>query len=120
MAKFVEINSSLTIAVVAGMEALDATDYKSHAPDRLNAKAAWVDTRVLIKQGLYWYPAEIANYATVKSLNQNGKLTIGAFSDTCPNQEEVEAKRDELLKALEQYHIIEKKKTPKSSTEDNA
>ena len=68
--------------------------------DKLNARPMWNNLKVKIKEGIGFYPAEVANWDTVKQLANKGILTVGAETDTCENQVEVEKE----VKKLESAH----------------
>lgn len=109
MKKFVQISSTITIEVTGGLQSIDATNYRSSQENRLNIKTAWTKLRVLITQGVGYYPAEIKNWNTVKKLAALDKITIGAESDTCPNQEQVEIIRNRIINATKENEIREAK-----------
>lgn len=81
MAKMVQIQSSITIKVTCGLQNNDVTNPDAHIPDRLKISAEWPKYSVLIRAGAHNYPAEIANWASVKALAKDKILTIGATSE---------------------------------------
>lgn len=101
MAKFVRIQSEKTINVTAGLQHQDVTNPDAHIPDRLKVSPSWPKLTVLIKRGAHWYPAEIAEWNTVKALANDKILTIGETSDNCDDNEVV-AKSEELKRNTEE------------------
>lgn len=101
MAKFVRIQSEKTINVTAGLQHQDVTNPDAHIPDRLKISPSWPKLTVLIKRGAHWYPAEIAEWNTVKALANDKILTIGETSDNCDDNEVV-AKSEELKRNTEE------------------
>lgn len=97
--KFVQISCSNPIVVTAGLQSIDSTNYRSPKADRLSVKPAWTRFRVLIKQGINWYPSEILEWNSVKDLAEQEIISIGNQADTCPNQEEVQELKNKLAKA---------------------
>lgn len=95
---FVRIQSNATINVTMGLQNQDVTNADAHVPDRLKVNPLWPKLTVLIRQGVHWYPSEIAEWPTVKALVEDKVLTIGEFSDSCEEQEETQATKD-VLKA---------------------
>ena len=90
MKKFIRIQSSINIRVTGGLQSINATNFKSPNADRLNVKPAWTGLMCLIKEGVHYYPSEIKNWSTVKSLAESGKITIGKESDTIADKAEEE------------------------------
>lgn len=101
---FVRIQSNVTIMVTAGLQHDDVTNPSANIPDRLKVNPAWPRLTILIKQGAHWYPSEIAEWPTVKSLQKDKVLTIGEYSDKPEdaNVEEIKTKKDELNAAAKQ------------------
>ena len=93
---FVRIQSNVTINVTMGLQNQDVTNADAHVPDRLKVNPLWPKLTVLIRQGVHWYPSEIAEWPTVKALVEDKVLTIGEFSDSCEEQEETQATKDAL------------------------
>lgn len=81
MAKFVQIQSSMTIRVTTGLQNKDVTNPDAHVPDRLKVNPEWPKYQVLIRRGIGRYPAEIIEWPTVKSLANDKILTIGAIEE---------------------------------------
>lgn len=90
MAKFVQIQSSVTIRVTTGLQNKDVTNPDAHVPDRLKVNPEWPKHQVLIQAGAHRYPAEIAEWPSVKALALDKILTIGSI------EEVDESKLDEL------------------------
>lgn len=73
---FVRIQSTATINVTPGLHMMDVTDEKAYVADKLRVSPTWVIGTVLIRQGVGNYPAEIAEWPTVKALVKDGVFTI--------------------------------------------
>lgn len=87
--KFISIQSSMNITVTPGLHASDVTNEDAHVPDRLKVQPLWPKASVDIFQGVRNYPAEIAEWPTVKALVKDKILTIGPVIDegTITNEE---------------------------------
>lgn len=81
MAKFVQIQSDVTIRVTTGLQNKDVTNPDAHVPDRLKVNPEWPKYQVLIRKGAHRYPAEIAEWASVKALAADKILTIGSIEE---------------------------------------
>lgn len=90
MKKYVQIQSSINIAVTSGLQAKDFTNHESDIPNRMKISAEWPKTTILIRKGQHWYPSQIADWNTVKSLVASGVMTIGMDSDTKSDSEDAE------------------------------
>lgn len=110
--KFVTIHSSLTITVTPGLQNLDVTNPDAHVPDRLKVSPQWPRATVQIVKGVGKYPAEIAEWNTVKSLAKKKILTIGEITEDA--DAETEKKAVDLERNLGE--IEPKKKTKKEKT----
>lgn len=102
--KYVRIQSTMNIAVTAGLQVQDLTDENAHIADRLKVQAVWPKLTVLIEKGQHVYPIEIVEWETVKALENAGVLTIGEFLDDVNDTKEQETlanKRAKLLRNLE-------------------
>lgn len=102
--KYVRIQSTMNIAVTAGLQVQDLTDKNAPIADRLKVQAAWPKLTVLIEKGQHVYPIEIVEWETVKALENAGVLTIGEFLDDVNDAKEQETlanKRNKLLRNLE-------------------
>ena len=92
MKDYVKIQSNITITVTSGLQYEDVTNKDAHIPDRLKISPAWPKLTVLIEQGQHWYPGEIAEWNTVKALEEDKILTIGEFSDEINDVKVIEVK----------------------------
>lgn len=81
MAKFVQIQSSITIKVTTGLQNKDVTNPDAHVADRLKVNPEWPKHQVLIREGAHRYPAEITNWPSVRALANDKILTIGSISE---------------------------------------
>lgn len=108
MKKFIKVSSSVNITVNAGLKSINMSNADAHVMDRLNVKPAWVGTNIDIKQGVGYYPSEIKNWNSVKVLVDRGVITIGEETDTCPDQEKVEAIKAKLQREMLKSKAIEK------------
>ena len=97
---YVRIQSSQNIRVTMGLNCEDVTNKDAHVPDRLKINPLWPKLTVLIAQGANWYPAEIAEWNTVKALVEQGILTIGEYSDEA--DEKVVGEKAALVKNIEE------------------
>ena len=97
---YVRIQSSVTITVFPSLINQDVTNPDAHVPDRLKVNPMWPRLGVEIKQGMGWYPSEIAEWDAVKCLANDKLLTIGEFSDTC-DDEKVAKVKAELTKEVQ-------------------
>lgn len=107
MKKYVRIESQIDIVVSAGVQSINMSNKDAHVQDRLNVKSAWVGTRILIKKGTGYYPSEIVNWASVKALSANKKLTIGEEVDNIDGnpaeEKKVEAEKNKLNNEIKKY-----------------
>ena len=107
MKKFVRVESQINVVVSAGLQSINMSNKDAHVADRLNVKSAWVGTRIMIKKGTGYYPAEIKDWASVKSLAANKKLTVGEEVDEVPNDpeatEKVDKERNKLNNEIKKY-----------------
>ena len=79
--QYVKIQSSQTIRVTSGLQYEDYTKQQSDVPNRMKVAPQWNKLMVLITTGQHTYPAEVAEWKTVKNLAKEGVLTIGEFTD---------------------------------------
>jgi len=101
MKKYVLITSTITIEVTRDLGSVNLTNPTAPMADKLNVKPGWVPFRYLIKAGTYYYPAQIKNWKTVKSLERDRLLTIGAETDDCGNTSKEEVERiDEAINKM--------------------
>lgn len=96
MKKYVKIQSSKNIQVTGGLSFLDMTDPKQAVPNKLKVQPLWSKEKIKLKVGSAWYPSYITEWATVKSLNKDGVITIGEFVDILPDNVPAEEK-DEVI-----------------------
>lgn len=96
--KLVRINSSVNVFVYG-------TGFSRNTPNAnsdFNVNAStWLGTKVLIKQGIHTYPAEIAEWSNVKALEAKAVLSISPCADGEPETEDDKTavvKTDELKK----------------------
>lgn len=106
--KFVRIQSKINITVTPGLQHQDVTNKDAHVPDRLKVAPEWPRAMVDIKAGVGLYPAEIADWPTVKALVKDQILTLGEFVEEA--DESAQATKDKLDRAME---TIKEKTTPK-------
>lgn len=96
--KFVKISSSINIEVYGNFESLAMinSDHKLN-----NVKPGWAKIRILITQGVNWYPSEILEWNAIKRLVEKEILTVSEQRDTLNDAEleqKVEAQRKLILK----------------------
>lgn len=101
--KFITIHSEITIMVTPGLQHKDVTNPDSRLENKLRINPNWQNAGILILKGKGVYPAEIAEWPTVKALVANEKFTIN--KDT-----KLENVSDEkqVAKAKEDKKTIEK------------
>lgn len=92
MNELIRIQSKMTIRVTPGLQAKDVTNPDAHIPDRLKVSAEWPKCTVLIKEGVGLYPAEIAEWNTVKALVKKEIITIGGTEEATTEEQEKEIK----------------------------
>lgn len=127
--KFVRIQSTMSITVTGDMDYIPLPDKSEFGgvikEGTWKVQQRWSDLRVDIKRGTGYYPAEIVTWKTVKALEDNNILTVGEFTDTCPNQEDVEkvcerirVYKEQTERLKEKFGIVTPKKTDSSSLAD--
>lgn len=119
MKKYVKIQSTMNITVTGGLFAQDVTNADAHVPDRLKVQPLWPKTMIDIKEGVGYYPAEIAEWKTVKNLEKDKILTIGGQFDEIPDDSGVDASKIEkesknLKESLEEIEKLTKVKKVKN------
>lgn len=131
MSKFVTIHSEETIRVTAGLDYIDATNMESRKDDFKNIKQNWSKVYMLILKGKHVYPAEIAEWPTVKALEKDKVLTVSFEideTDVDPNelgaakQREIdlnEGKEDQQLEVKQNEEYVEKKRKTKKVADIN-
>jgi len=107
MAKMVQIHSNATIRVTTGLQNEDVTNPDAHIPDRLKVNPEWPKYQVLIRAGQGMYPAEIAEWPSVKALVADKILTIGAISEVVDSTLTPEQQKDVLAakEAKEEFKL---------------
>lgn len=107
MAKMVQIHSNVTIRVTTGLQNEDVTNPDAHIPDRLKVNPEWPKYQVLIRAGQGMYPAEIAEWPSVKALAADKILTIGAISEVADSTLTPEQQKDVLTakEAKEEFKL---------------
>lgn len=107
MAKMVQIHSNVTIRVTTGLQNQDVTNPDAHIPDRLKVNPEWPKYQVLIRAGQGMYPAEIAEWPSVKALVADKILTIGAISDVADSTLTPEQQKDVMAakEAKEEFKL---------------
>ncbi len=93
MKNYVKISSTINVSVTSGLQYQNFTNEKSDIPNRLKVSPLWPKMTIDIKQGVHFYPAEIAEWNTVKSLVKDKVLTIGEFVDVCEEQYAIDMKQ---------------------------
>lgn len=109
MAKFVEIQSSITIRVTCGLQNQDVTNPDAHIPDRLKVNPEWPKYQVLIRAGKGQYPADIATWNSVKALEHDGILTIGQTFEKDELDKDEQATLDTVTEAKNAFKLDIKK-----------
>lgn len=112
--KLITINSDSNYFVYATGTTKDNT---KEGDTKLNVSAdPWIKTEILIRQGIGTYPAEVANWESVKTLAKTFHLTISPNASGEATQEDINAveaaKKAEVI-AAEQAHEAEVKKAKK-------
>ena len=110
----VRIQSSMTITVTSGLQCNDVTNKDAHIPDRLKVAPEWPKYSIQIMQGVGDYPAEIANWNTVKALVEAGVMTI---SESANEAKEEDMAKVEALNAKKEENQGKRGKNAKSLDE---
>lgn len=112
MKNYIRITSEIDVTVSAGLQSINMTNKDAHVADRLNVKAAWVGTRVLIKKGTGYYPAEIGQWDAVKALAKDKVLTIGEevdeITDDPESASEAAKEKTKLNNEIKKYKKLKK------------
>lgn len=116
--KFVIISSKRDITVTNGLVNVDKTNYSSRISNTLNIAPLWTRNAVHIHKDKGAYPAEIAEWPTVKALEESNIFTIGQFTDTGTEEElrlleEFNASTEEVKAELENAADVEEEAAPK-------
>lgn len=90
----IRIQSSKNIMVTSGLQFDDVTNPDAHIPDRLKVSATWPKHSIMVKEGVDFYPEEIAQWATVQALVKSGVFTIS-------KEDKKEAKEEDIEKIKE-------------------
>lgn len=90
MSKVVRIQSSMTITVTSGLQCKDVTNKNAHVADRLKISPEWPKYSIQILEGVAEYPAEIAEWDTVKALVDAGIMTVTNVIEGNAKQEDIE------------------------------
>lgn len=78
---YVKISSNRTYFVYPDLSYYDRTLNATDAnPNKLRVSPNWVRKEIKIRTGIHWYPSEIVDWGTVKSLSADAKITIGEMS----------------------------------------
>ena len=79
--KQVKIQSTITIHVNKNLEYKDFTESNSDTKNKLKIIPDWVSQTVRIDKGVGLYPAEIAEWDSVKALEKANVLTVGEVTE---------------------------------------
>lgn len=105
--KLVRINSSVNIFVYG-------TGFSRNTPNAnsdFNVNSStWLGTKVLIRQGIHTYPAEIAEWENVKALERKAVLSVSPCADGEPENTDDE-------KAVEQVKELKKEEKVQNEQE---
>lgn len=101
--KVITINSTQNVFVY-GTAYTQSLDKGNKEGMNINP-STWVNTKVLIKQGIFDYPEELASWESVKSLEKAKVLSIGASYES---DEKVEDEVVNAVKAKETADTLEK------------
>lgn len=107
--KLVTINSSINCAVFGTAFAANRkTEGKAFNPD----PSTWTKTKVNISMGIHNYPAEVADWTSVKALVAAQKMTISApfEGDQVDNQLVAAVNQKKLADKLEKEEKVQNKK----------
>lgn len=107
--KLVTINSSINCAVFGTAFAANRkTEGKAFNPD----PSTWTKTKVNISVGIHNYPAEVADWTSIKALVAAQKMTISApfEGDQVDNQTVAAVNQKKLADKLEKEEKIQNKK----------
>lgn len=102
MKKFIRIQSTKNIEVTEGLTGIDMTNPDAHVADRLRVASAWVQTRVLVREGIGYYPAIIKDWGSTKALVKDGVFTLGDETDDCDDPKAIET-YDRVMRERKKY-----------------
>lgn len=100
--KTVRIQSSKTITVTSGLQYEDVTNKDARIDNQLRVSPEWPKYSVQILEGVHDYPAEIANWKTVKALVEAGIMTISQVIESKAKAEHVEKTKELKKKTLDE------------------
>lgn len=122
MSKVVTINSKENRYVYGTSYTENVIDSNGNQRMNLNP-TTWLNTRILIKAGIFDYPAEIKDWDSVKSLEKSKLLTISEEHDGSSLDEDTNAiAATELAeeKKTAEKEVVEKKKRKAKKLEELA
>lgn len=99
------IQSTMNITVTPGLQCQDCTDKNALIPNKLNVKPEWAQAAVDIKEGVGYYPDEVAEWNTTKRLVELNVLTISKA-----DEEKVPETDKEKVKEMKQNIKIMKER----------
>lgn len=120
MSKMVRIQSTTTINVTCGLQHKDLTNPDAHIPERLKVSPEWCKCTVLIREGVGNYPAEIAEWETVKALVIHKVLTIGEVFESEDEADKKIVEDFEYKKSTMQANEEKRQRRSKKALEDIA
>ena len=103
---YVQINSSINITVTPGLNYQNATDKTLQIANKLRINPLWQKLAIDIKVGVHWYPADIAEWHSFKTLSDKHLMTIVKFADEPDNSED--AKEKEEAKDIKKKFDVQK------------
>lgn len=86
--EFITIHSDVTIMVTPGLQHRNITNKDSRLENRMRVAPSWQKAGVLITKGKGIYPAEIAEWNTVKILIKKGVFTLSDDANLASEPEE--------------------------------
>ena len=107
MNKVIRIQSSKTITVTSGLQYQDVTNKDAHIADRLKVSPDWPKYSIQILEGVGEYPAEIANWPTVKALVEAGIMTISQVIEGKAKEEDTEKVKELKVKESKKKSLDE-------------
>lgn len=76
--EIIRISSTRDIVVNQGVKSVDETDPVMDAQNKLKSKEFWTDTEILLTQGNGYYPKFIAEWESVKILDDLGIINVNS------------------------------------------
>lgn len=117
--KFIVLNSNIDITVTNGLLNKDKTNYESKVGNNLNVAPLWTRTAVKIRKGKHQYPAEIADWPSVKVLEEKGIFTLSKETDEGTEEEmKMLAEFEESKRSIEAE--LQPKRRRKANVEESA